>query len=164
MNDWTSVLKDRAILSGWIAGLVLAAALLWFLTFPFRSACLMNSTNKALAAMDDTRRLSSPYLHYKAGPGLRFADPLGCWYHLSDSADGSLFYVFVIMREGILVPCGAEISGRGELIEIVPLSSHAQQIIGQIPAGMMQVYLRRLRIVSAAIAASLPPESGRGDK
>lgn len=147
MNDLTSALKDRAILCGWIAGLVLIAALLWSLSFPFRSVCLMNSVNKTLAAMDDPRRLSSALPYNFAGTRLRSADPLGCWYRSENpSADtnNSLFFVFTIIREGILVPCGAEISEEGKITQIIPLGNHARQVMDQIPHGMIQVYIHRI--------------------
>jgi hypothetical protein len=144
MNNLTQAVKDRAVFFGWIAGLVLIAALCWSLSFPFRSVCLMNSTNKTLAAINDARRLSAPLLR----PITARTDPLGCWYHISES--DSLFFVFTIMREGILVPCGAEIAGNGKLVDIIPLGSHARQIINQIPPGMIQVYVRRIESAAAA--------------
>jgi hypothetical protein len=154
MNGLTSALKDRAIFVAWIAGLVLIASLLWFLSFPFRSACLMNSTNKILVSMDvpeyaaRPRHLSAPLLRPSSGPA-----PLGCWYRLSES--DSLFYVFVLMHGGILVPCGAEISERGEVTEIIPLGSHARQVLGRIPQGLVQIYVHRIESAAADAAASL---------
>jgi hypothetical protein len=141
----TSVVKDRAILTGWIVGMVLIISLLWSLSFPFRSACLMRSTNKSLSLMDDPRRLASPLLRSSAGgtaPG-----PLGCWYTLSES--DSLFFVFAIMKDGILVPCGAEIAESGMVKEIVSLGNHAGQIMPQIPRGLMNVYIRRIESAAA---------------
>jgi hypothetical protein len=143
MNDLTSAVKDRAVFLGWVAGLVLIAALFWSLSFPFRSVCLMNSTNKTLAAMNDARRLCAPLLR----PIAAGTDPLGCWYRLSDS--DSLFFVFTIMREGILVPCGAEIAENGKLVEIIPLGSHARQVMNQIPPGLVQLYVHRLESAAA---------------
>jgi hypothetical protein len=157
MNDLTSVLKDRAILVAWIAGLLLIASLLWFLSFPFRSVCLMNSTNKILASMDDdgapAQILSAPLLHPFSGPA-----PLGCWYRISDS--NSLFYVFALMHGGILVPCGAEVSEKGEVTRIIPLGSHARQVMRRIPQGLIQVYAQRIESSSRAVTDSLT----RGDR
>jgi len=149
MKDMTSALKDRAVLAGWIAALVLIASLLWSLSFPFRVNCLMRSTNKVLIAMNDHRRLIDPVLHPVAKP-----TPLGCWYRVYES--DSLFVVFVIMREGILVPCGAEISGQGEIVEIIPLGNHARQVMDQIPQGLIQVHVRRIESAAAAIIAAKP--------
>ncbi|MDR2923743.1 MAG: hypothetical protein LBU85_10455 [Treponema sp.] len=136
MNKLSPIVKDRLILLGWIAGLLLAASLIWSLTFNYRAASLMRVVNKALEAAEDTRVVSSPL------PG-RFARsaPMGLWYRLYES--DSLFFVFVIMNDGILVPCGVEITKDGKADGIVPLGSHARQVIGRIPQGVIQVYLRR---------------------
>jgi hypothetical protein len=154
MNGLTHVLKDRAILVAWIAGLALIASLLWFLSFPFRSVCLMNSTNKILASMDNDgsgapmKLLSAPVLRPFSGPA-----PLGCWYRVSDS--NSLFYVFALMHGGILVPCGAEISEEGEVTGIIPLGNHAQQVMKRIPQGLVQVYAQRIESSAVAVTDSL---------
>jgi len=140
MFDFSSALKDRAIFFGWIAGLALIASLSWSLTFSFRSACLMRSTNRVLAAQEDGRLLAAP-LHLAAPV------PLGCWYTLADS--NSLFFVFAILRDGILIPCGAEISESGELTRLVPLGSHARKTIERIPQGVIQVYVRRIETAAA---------------
>jgi len=141
MKNLTFVLKDRFILAGWIAGLVLIASLLWSLSFPFRAACLMRSTNKVFVAMDDPRRLVAPVSHFS---GL---ESLGCWYRLADS--DYLFYVFALVQGGILVPCGAEISDKGEVLEIIPLGNHARQIMKRIPPGLIQMYVRRIENAAA---------------
>jgi len=137
MKDIPSVLKDRALFFGWIAGLILVAALLWSLSFPFRSMCLLRSTNKVLISMGDDRRLAAPLPRISAGPV-----PLGCWYRLNES--DSLFLVFSIMQGGILVPCGAEIAANGEVVEVIPLGSHARQVMDKIPQGLKQVYVNRI--------------------
>ena len=142
MKDFTSVLKDRGIFLGWVAGLALIALLLWSLSFPFRANRLMESTNRVLASMEDTRVLSAPLSQPFAAPV-----PLGCWYRLADS--GSLFFVFVIMRDGILVPCGAEMSVYGEVTEVLPLGSHARRVFDRIPQGLIQVYVRRIETAAA---------------
>jgi len=149
MKDTPSALKDRAAFAGWIAALVLIACLLWSLSFPFRADCLMRAVNKVLISMDDHRHLATPILRPPAEPA-----PLGCWYRLFES--GSLFFVFAIMREGILVPCGAEISEEGKITEIIPLGNHAQQVMDQIPQGLIQVYVRRIESAAAAIIAVKP--------
>jgi hypothetical protein len=146
VTNLTVVLKDRAIFVGWIAGLVLIASLLWSLSFPYRAFCLMRSTNKVLISMDDPRRLIAPLPHSAASASL------GCWYRLSGSGDNALFYVFALVQGGILVPCGAEISGAGEVLEIIPLGSHARQIMKRTPPGLIQLYIRRIESAAAAVA------------
>jgi len=131
------ILKDRLILLGWIAGLLLAAALIWSLSFNYRAAALARSVNRALDAAADERMIDSCLPR-------RFArhSPMGFWYRLDES--DSLFFVFVIMNEGILVPCGVEIDKSGKAVDVVPLGSHARQVIGRIPQGVIQIYLRRI--------------------
>ena len=142
MVDFTSTMKDRAILVGWIVGLILIAALIWSLTFSFRSVGLMRSTNRILSAQNDTRRLSAPLSRQFAAPV-----PLGIWYSLADS--DSLLFVFVIMRDGILVPFGAVLSSQGEVTELIPLGSHAHKVMGSLPQGLIQVYVRRIETAAA---------------
>jgi hypothetical protein len=149
MKSMTSALKDKAAFAGWIAALILVAALIWSFSFSFRADRLMRTTNKILISMNDQRRLASPLPRPPAGPA-----PLGCWYRLYESS--SLFFVFAIMREGILVPCGAEISEQGKIIEIIPLGNHARQVMDQIPQGLIQVYVRRIESAAAAIIAVKP--------
>jgi len=143
MNKLSPMVKDRLILLGWIAGLLLAASLAWSLSFSYRADSLMHSVNKALEASGDTREV---YLHLPR----RFtrSSPMGLWYRLYES--DSLFFVFVIMNEGIFVPCGVELDKDGKAVDIVPLGSHARQIIGRIPQGVIQVYLRRIESVASA--------------
>jgi hypothetical protein len=146
MKNLTAVLKDRAILAGWIAGMVLIASLLWSLSFSFRAFCLMRSANKVFIALDDPRRLIATLPHPAGGPV-----SLDFWYRLSGSDSGSLFYVFTLVQGGILVPCGAEISDSGEVVEIVPLGSHARQMMGRTPHGLIQMYIQRIESAAAEV-------------
>jgi len=142
MNRLSPMVKDRLILLGWIAGLLLAASLAWSLSYNYRAASMTGSLNKALAAAGDKRIISSPLPGRSAKPAPAAHAPMGLWYGLEES--DSLFYVFVIMNEGILVPCGVEIDKAGKAVGIVPLGGHARQVIGRIPPGVMRVYLRRI--------------------
>ena len=156
MTNLTVVLKDRAIFVGWVAGLVLIASLLWSLSFPFRAFCLMRSTNKIFITMDDSRRLTASIPPSAAG-----TVSLGCWYRLSGSAsNGSLFYVFALAQGGVLVPCGVEISEKGEALDIIPLGNHARQIMSRIPHGLIQRYVRRIESAASTVAAGV----SRGEK
>jgi len=130
-------LKDRAILAAWIVGLVLVASLIWSFTFYFRLHVLMHATNRALVAVEDTRRLSEPLPRV-----LQTRELLGGWYTLERS--DSLFLVFAIMRDGILAPHGAEISAEGQIVEMIPLGNHARQVVDRIPQGLIDVYARRI--------------------
>jgi len=152
MNALSPAVKDRLILLGWIAGLLAAASLLWSLSADYRADSLMRSVNKALEAAGDKRVISSrlPGRYTKpssagsapVGAAPAGAAPMGLWYRLEES--DSLFFVFVIMNEGILVPCGVEIDKDGKAVDIVPLGGHARQVLGRLPGGVIQVYIRRI--------------------
>jgi hypothetical protein len=154
-GDAVSSLKDRAILAGWIAGLILAGALLWSLSFPFRSACLMRSVNKTLTETGDERRLLTPLSRPVKGQL-----PTGCWYVL-DKPD-TLFFVFTVMRDGMFVPCGAEISGDAKVTDIIPLGNHARQVMERIPPGLIHVYTHRIESALAANGRAGGFAVGRG--
>ena len=136
------VLKDKALLCGWIAGLTVFAILLWSLTFNYRTAHLMRSANRALVSMEDGRVLSAPLPSPASG-----YIPLGGWYYLANT--NSLFVVFTIMHNGILVPCGAEISAEGKVLDVIPLGNLARSVIDRIPQGLIQVYIRRIETTAA---------------
>jgi hypothetical protein len=55
------------------------------------------------------------------------------------------------MKDGILVPCGAEVAGNGTVTEIIPLGSHAGQAMPQIPQGLINVYIRRIESAATAM-------------
>ena len=153
MSDFIMALKDRAIFLVWVVGLVLAASLLWMLSSSFRAEVLMRVTNRTLVLVDDERHLTAP-IHPASDAGLMrspglLRSPVGYWYRLSES--DSLFFVFTIMREGILVPCGAEISVQGRVVDIVPLGNHARQVMGRVPQSMIQIYIRRIESTAANI-------------
>jgi len=148
LKNMVPALKDRGILAAWIVGPVLAAALIWSLTFPFRLNVLMNAANRALVASEDTRRLYGPCPDLSGTRGM-----LGGWYLVADS--DSRFFVFAIMREGVLVPHGAEVSPEGLVVDMVPLGSHARQAADRVPPGLIEVYARRIESAFA---------SGMGDR
>jgi hypothetical protein len=141
MINFPSVWKDRLIFFGWIAGLIVAASLLWSLTFSFRANLLLRSVNKVLISMDDQRQVIATLPR-------QFPGPLGCWFRMAES--DAPFFVFAIMKDGILVICGAEIDGEGKVKEIIPLGRHARKVIDRIPQGQIQVYTRRIEAAFAA--------------
>jgi len=143
LSSMIPALKDRAILAGWIVGLVLAASLAWSLTFPFRLNALMHAANRALVAVEDTRRLYRPLPRASQTREL-----LGGWYAIAGS--DSVFFVFAIMRDGVLVPYGAEVSGEGRIVEMIPLGHHARHASDRIPRGLIDVYARRIESAFAS--------------
>jgi hypothetical protein len=74
---------------------------------------------------------------------------MGFWYRIHESE--SLFFVFVVMRDGILVPCGAEVNKDGKAVDIVPIGSHARQVIKRIPQGVVKVYIDRIETAASAV-------------
>jgi len=153
MNKLSPVVKDRLILLGWITSLLLAASLAWSLSFNYRAAALMRSVNRALEAAGDARAVSARLPGRAANRETAGRAPMGVWYGLEGS--DALFYVFVIMNEGILVPCGVEIGRDGKAGDIVPLGGHARQIIGRIPRGVINVYLGRVESAAAAYVSAI---------
>jgi hypothetical protein len=135
-------LKDRAILFGWIGGLLLVGMLLWGLTQPLQTRCLMRAVNKSLEHLKDPRRVSAPLGRHPVS-----ASPPGVWYSVSDSDAAML--VFAVMWDGILVPCGARVSGEGKVEELLPLGSHAEQLLKNIPEAALRFYIHRIETAAA---------------
>ena len=143
MNGIIPALKDRAILAAWVVGLVLIASLIWSLSFSLRLNVLMNATNSALVAANDARRLSEPLPR-----PFQTRELMGSWYAIAGS--DSLFFVFAVIRDGVLVPHGAEVSAEGQIVEMIPLGNHARQVADRLPGGLLDVYARRIESVFAS--------------
>ena len=136
-----SELKDRALLVGWIAGLIIIGALMWTLTRPLLSTYLLRTVNQSLIAQGESRRITSPLPR----PPLKAA-PLGIWYALDNSSD--VMFVFAIMHDGIMIPCGAQVTPQGRVTEIIPLSAHARRVFNRLPGGAIRIYTRRIEDVA----------------
>jgi hypothetical protein len=91
--------KARLVFLVWITGLFAALALLWFLTQPVQQRCLLRAVNSVFIAAGDQRRIISPAAAPNGGPP-------GFWYSMMDSKDR--LFVFGIIQDGILIPCGDE--------------------------------------------------------
>jgi hypothetical protein len=139
-----SGIKDRAVFVGWIGGLVLIGGIIWFLTQPVWTSFLMRSVNRVLSLEGDQRRLNARLLIPRPSGSV---GPLGSWYTMVNSKD--TFFVFTIMRDGVLVLCGAQVSPEGIVTAIVPLSDHAKQVLPDIPQGIIQTYIRRIEALGA---------------
>jgi hypothetical protein len=130
-------MKDKLILLGWIAGLLLFVSLLWILVQPSLAFNLMRTVNNVLVSNNDSRRVSV-YLQTKPGK----AEIFGYWYTMYNSTNK--FFVFTTFQDGILVPLGAVVSPDGEVSEILPLSAHAVQIFDAMPKSVLQMYVDRI--------------------
>ena len=137
-------IKDKAILFGWIAGLLIVISLIWFFTQPLQTRYLLRSVNSVFMNNNDSRRVLE-YLPVKSGQtGL-----MGFWYSMQNTKD--LIFVFTIFQDGILVPLGAIVSDNGNVEELIPLSAHAVQIYEKIPKSIVQIYVNRIEITAKAI-------------
>jgi hypothetical protein len=135
---WLAELKDRAVLAGWIGGLLLAGLLLWTVTVSLRGRFLMRAVNRILEEEDVSYRLASAM----TGGKWMSKSPMGSWYTLTEGED--LFFVFTLFREGITIPCGALVNPAGKVEELIPLSGHGAETMDRIPRGVIEVYIRRI--------------------
>jgi hypothetical protein len=129
--------KDKLVLLGWIAGLLLFISMIWIFTKPLQTYYLMRSVNTMLVNTEDSRRLSA-YLPKKPHK----AEPLGYWFSLHNSPDE--MFVFTFFHEGINIPLGAIISANDGVREVIPLSAHAVQVFESLPQSVLQIYISRI--------------------
>jgi hypothetical protein len=138
--------KARLVFLAWIAGIFAALALLWILTQPVQQRYLLRAVNSVFIAAGDSRRVVSP----AAGPP---GGPPGFWYSMSGSKDR--LFVFGIIQDGILIPCGARVNEAGKVEELLPLGFHADRTLDTLPPGILHIYVRR---IEAALAGKLPAQ------
>ena len=143
-------LKDAAILAGWIAALILLAALLWFLSLSVRSRFLMTSVNQSLEQSGSSRRLGTAIPRGAIKPSL---SGIGSWYNLTEhsarqAADspgkGEKAVIFTLIAEGSSFPCLAVLNASGTLAEFIPLSGHGEKMMKRVSPGILGVYTRRI--------------------
>ena len=130
-------MKDKAILFGWIAGLLLLISMLWIFTQPLQTLYLLRTINNVFISNNDSRRLSS-YLHQRTPK----AGLLGYWF-LMNNPEKRMF-VFTVFQNGILIPLGAVVSANGTVEEILPLSAHAVQAFEDLPKSILQMHVSRI--------------------
>jgi len=132
-----SEFKDKAVLFGWVAGLLLLISLLVILTVPVQANYLLRNVNSVFMNNNDSRRLTA-YIQQKPGK----ADPFGYWFSMLNS-DNRMF-VFSVFKDGILIPLGAVVSTNGTVEELIPLSAHAVQAFEALPESIIQMYVKRI--------------------
>jgi len=130
-------MKDKAILFGWIAGLLLLISILWILTQQAQAFHLLRAVNNVFMYNDDARRVSE-FIHTKAGK----TESLGYWYSMYNSNDK--MFIFTVFQDGILIPLGAIVSPNGTVSEILPISAHAEQVFDKLPKSILQIYSDRI--------------------
>jgi len=130
-------LKDKAILSGWITGLILIISMLWIFTNGLQANYLLRSVNSVFANNYDSRRLSA-FINVKSHK----ADILGYWYSMNNTTDR--MFVFTVFKDGIMIPLGAVVKADGKVDELMPLSAHAVQVFDDLPDSILQMYITRI--------------------
>jgi len=141
-------MKDKAIMLGWIIGLLLLISVLWIVTQPIQSRHLLRTVNNVLANNDDSRRVSA-HIQPKAGNTNIF----GYWYSLKGSQDK--MFVFGAFSDGILIPLGAFVSHDCVVKEIIPLSAHAAQVFDFFPKSVLDIYAARIEEAAHDVTAAL---------
>lgn len=135
------VLKDMAVFSGWVAGIILIAGLTWFLTQPIRSRNLMRAVNRVLEQSGSFHRLTEPYYPGRSSPYL------GSWYRIGlapNTSSETFAYVFAFFGEGSFFPCVAIVNNYGEVTELIPLNRHGERILSQITPGLLQLFVSNI--------------------
>jgi hypothetical protein len=130
-------LKDKAILLGWIVGLLFFISLIWILTKPLQVHYLSRTVNTVLVAAGDSRRITE-YVEYSG----HNTTLMGHWFSMHGSTDK--MYVFTFFQDGILVPLAAIVSYTGSVSEVIPLSAHATQVFDYIPQSILKLYITRI--------------------
>lgn len=130
-------LKDKAVLLGWIAGLLLLISLLWIFAAPLQTYYLLRTVNSLFIGNNDSRRVSAHIPQKQGKAGL-----LGYWFSMYNSEDKML--VFMVFQDGIMIPLGAIVSANGRVEEIIPLSAHAVQAFDALPQSILQMYTVRI--------------------
>jgi hypothetical protein len=130
-------MKDKAILLGWITGLLLLISVIWIVTQRAQAFNLLRAVNSVFMNNNDSRRISE-IIQVKAGK----AEALGYWYQMYNSTDK--MFVFTAFQDGILIPLGAVVTPNGIVSEILPLSAHAAQIFDTMPKSILKIYTNRI--------------------
>ncbi|MDR2632686.1 MAG: hypothetical protein LBC51_03570 [Treponema sp.] len=139
-------LKERCFFMAWILGILLVGWGLWFFTQSQRTRVLRQTVNQVLETAQDSRRLDDLIQQPLSWGHI----PWGNWYTLTGSQDRVL--VFSLMSNGIFIPCMAVVSsGTGKVVDgtILPLTSHPEQTLKQIPPGLINIYIQRIESPSS---------------
>ena len=134
-------LKNTAVCAAWIAALILAGWLLWFFTETPRERELARSVNRILADRGETIVLGGVSTKNRRlfSPGAEFPLVTG-----DGNPAGGSFLVFQLISGGTALSCGALIDPQGRVERLIPLGTHGEQIFDRLPAGIMEVYIRRI--------------------
>ncbi|GHU65753.1 hypothetical protein FACS189447_05260 [Spirochaetia bacterium] len=146
MSEYKSLiprLKDSAVFAGWIAGLILIAALCWFLTQNLRAQFLLHSVNKALSQVEESKRFGELNAHIPFKDLGSDVPRIGVWFSIKGK-EGYKVLVFPLISGGNFLSCAAVVNTSNKVEDIVPLNSHAAKFLKKVPPGAVQVYIRRI--------------------
>jgi hypothetical protein len=150
--------KQWGFFAAWIGGLVLIGILLWGLTGSLRSQIIVTSANKVLDRSDIPYRLDKA-IGALGKPGR--AMQLGSWFTLRNN--GGRAVVFPLMTGPNAAAALALLSREGKVESLIPLSTSAVQLFERLPAGVLQLYVRRAEEACALLGA-LPEEEVRENR
>lgn len=134
------VLRDYALLVGWIIGLIVLGAIAWSFTQTVRDQFLLNAVNRVLYNSGETRRLLQP-LSAQPFSDTQGAFVQGVWYSTND---GSFAFVFAFIAGGTFFPSAAILDSNGNVQEFIPLNNHGKRIINYLPERILQINARRI--------------------
>jgi hypothetical protein len=135
-------MKDKAIIFGWVIGLLFFSSLIWIFSQSLQKYYLLRTINNVLISNGDSRRITEFKGANDGKTGL-----FGYWFLMYDSTDR--MFVFAAFQDGILVPLGAIVSANGNVADIIPLSDHAMQIADKLPMSVLQVYIARIEALAS---------------
>jgi hypothetical protein len=137
-------IKDKAVFFGWIFLFLFLITLLWSLSQPLLKHNLLRAVNNILIASNDSRRITD-FSGKEAGG----TNPLGFWYSMHTSSEK--MFVFAVFQDGVLVPLGAIVSDNGKVVEVIPLSAHAVNVMDKLHEGLLQIYITRIEAAYHAV-------------
>jgi hypothetical protein len=147
--------KDWGLFAAWIGGLVLIGILLWALTGSLRSQIMAASANKVLDRSGIPYRLDRA-ISALGKPGR--AMQLGSWFTLENT--GGRAVVFPLIAGPNTAAAMALLSPEGKVELLVPLGTGSAQLFETLPAGTVQIYIRRAEEAHALLGV-LPEKEGR---
>jgi hypothetical protein len=146
--------KQWGLFAAWMGAFMLAGILLWGLTGNIRSQVMMSSVNSLLARSDSPYRLDRQ-IGALGRPGR--AMQMGSWFTLKNSSNRAV--VFPLIAGTNIAAVLVLLSPEGKVESLVPLSINAAQLFERLPAGAIQLYIRRAEEAHALLGA-LPGGGG----
>jgi hypothetical protein len=131
-------LSETSVFAVWFAALALAGALVWGLTAGARGDATINTVNRYLDGIGESRKIASAVSTWHI-PGR--VTQLGTWYTMT-SAENAV--IFPLVMEGIFSPCLAIINSDGKLGTLIPLTANGDSILPRLNPGHLQIWTERI--------------------